>query len=89
MEAAIAISRVGIALLVVAAILSNLAISRMAKIVRRYWMVKDYQANNKVIRTYRAKHPDGPLYRDLKIAYWIGGIGAAVALVGILIRSKV
>jgi hypothetical protein len=89
MDFAIAISRVGLAVLLIGVILCNLAVFRMSKVVRRYWMIRDNQANKKVIRMYRAKHPDGPLYRDLKIGYWIGGIGIAVVLAGILIRPRV
>jgi hypothetical protein len=83
----------GMAVLVSGAILSNLAVSKMAKIVKLHWEV-GYKSgaadrrSRKVIRQYREKHEDGPLYRDLKIAYWICGIGGAMAVAGALIEHK-
>jgi hypothetical protein len=80
----------GMAVLVIGAILSNLAVSKMAKIVKLHWEVefKSSRYSKKVIRQYREKHEDGPLYRDLKIAYWICGIGGAMAVAGALIEHK-
>ncbi len=80
----------GMAVLVSGAILSNLAVSKMAKIVKLHWEVefKSSRYSKKVIRQYREKHEDGPLYRDLKIAYWICGIGGAMAVAGALIEHK-
>jgi hypothetical protein len=80
----------GMAVLVSGAILSNLAVSKMAKIVKLHWEVeyKSSRISRKVIRQYREKHEDGPLYRDLRIAYWICGIGGAMAVAGALIEHK-
>jgi hypothetical protein len=80
----------GMAVLGTGAILSNLAVSKMAKIVKLHWEVeyKSSRISRKVIRQYREKHEDGPLYRDLKIAYWICGIGGAMVVAGALIGHK-
>jgi hypothetical protein len=83
----------GIAVLAIGAILSNLAVSKMAKIVKLHWEVgfKNSVADRlsrKVIRQYRETHENRPLYRDLKIAYWICGIGGAMAVAGALIGKK-
>jgi hypothetical protein len=92
-EILIYIYRIGLAILLTGAILSNLAVRKMVKIVNReregqeiiIWGPKMDRTSRKVIRMYRAKHGNGPLYRDLKIAYWICGIGAAMACAGALI----
>jgi hypothetical protein len=80
----------GMAVLLIGAILSNLAVSKMAKIVKLHWEVefKSSRYSKKIIRQYREKHEDGPLYRDLKIAYWICGIGGAMVVAGALIEHK-
>jgi hypothetical protein len=80
----------GMAVLAVGAILSNLAVSKMARIMKLHWEVeyKTSRISRKVIRHYREKHNDGPLYRDLKIAYWICGIGGVIVIAGALIEHK-
>ena len=80
----------GMAVLVIGAILSNLAVSKMARIMKLHWEVeyKSSRISRKVIRQYREKHSDGPLYRDLKIAYWICGIGGVMVIAGALIEHK-
>jgi hypothetical protein len=80
------------AVLATGAILANLAVSKMAKIVKLHWEVgyKSLAADRrsrKVIQQYRETHENGPLYRDLKIAYWICGIGAAIFLGGIILEK--
>ena len=83
----------GLAVLAIGAILANLAVSKMAKIAKLHWEVgcKSSAADRrsrKVIQQYRETHENGPLYRNLKIAYWICGIGGAIVLASILIRAK-
>jgi len=87
------ISEFGIAVLVIGAVLSNLAVSKMAKIVNVRWQVGFRSSaadrlSRKVIRQYRESHENGPLYRYLKIAYWICGIGGAMVFAGALIGKK-
>jgi len=82
-----AVEWLGLAVLIVGAILSNLAVSKMAKIVRVKWAVgfRSSAADSRsreVIRKYRAKYGNGPLFRNLVIAYGLAGIGAVVLIFG-------
>jgi hypothetical protein len=63
---------------------SNVAVSKMAKIVRVDWFVKSDKKARETIRLYRAHNGDGFLYRDLKIAYWLCGIGAVMISASLL-----
>ena len=62
----------------------------MAKIVKLHWEVefKSSRYSKKVVWQYRESTMMVPLYRDLKIAYWICGIGGAMAVAGALIEHK-
>jgi hypothetical protein len=94
MEAVLAICSLGgLALLFLGVIYSNVVVYLMAKDWNRSHAVDDripawaawgkgaiyYQPISK----YRHKHGNGSLYRQLRFAYWMGGIGGASALVGL------
>ncbi|MEO6802102.1 MAG: hypothetical protein ABI197_02520 [Granulicella sp.] len=68
----------GFAVLVLGVILSNRAVWKMSKILKLGWTVKSDVRSRNVIAGYRESYEDGPLYRDLKFAYWLAGIGAAI-----------
>ncbi len=76
----------GFALLLCCVLWSNVSVFKMAKVLNSersglgiiHWELKDVKSSRKVLRLYRAKHPDGPLYRDFKFALWLAGIGAAL-----------
>ena len=78
----------GLGVLITGAILANVVVSKMAKIVRVKWAVGfkgDSGADRRsreVIRKYRAKYGNGPLFRNLVIAYGLAGIGAIVLIFG-------
>jgi len=74
----------GLIVLFAGVVWSNVAVSKMAKIVRVDWFVKSDKKARQTIRIYRAHHGDGFLYRDLKIAYWLCGIGAMMISASLL-----
>jgi hypothetical protein len=84
----------GLAVMAVGAVLANLAVSKMAKIVRMPWRIGgrgDRAANRlsrPVIREYRKTHVNGSLFRYLVIAYSICGIGAAIVIASTVIGKK-
>ena len=93
MDTAAVIFWLGLTVLLIGAILTNLAVKKMAKIVRLHWEVgyKNDSAsrrNRETIRRYRETHENGQLYTDLKVAYWICGVGAAVIVVAAIIEHK-
>jgi len=81
-DAGILISRIGMAIAIPAVIWVNVTVSKMAKIVHRYWGIKSDVASRRVIRLYREKHPDGRLWRNFKIAILIVAIGGVMYVSG-------
>jgi hypothetical protein len=85
------ISYSGFALLIAGVILSNAAVSKIAKRVKIHWEVggRSFQADQRsreVIRKYRETEASGPLYRNLKIAYLVCGIGVAMFIGGYFLK---
>jgi hypothetical protein len=76
----------GFALLLSCVFWSNVAVFKMTKVLNSeraglgiiHWQVKDDHSSRKVLRLYREKHSDGPLYRDFKVALLLAGIGGAL-----------
>ena len=95
MSSPILISNFGLVVLVCGVIWSNEVVRKMSKIVNRDrtdseiidWNVKNDRASKKVIQAYRTEHENGSLYRELKAAFWLCGIGAAMLVGGPLLRS--
>ncbi len=54
----------------------------MAKMVGVEWYLKSDKKSLQVIRLYRARYKDGSLYRDLKIAYCLAGLGGVMIIAG-------
>jgi hypothetical protein len=89
------ISWIGLAILIVGVILSNLAVWNMAKILNSerdglgkvHWDVKNDRASRKVLRLYRAKHGNGPLYKQFKLALLICGVGAVLMFSDYFLRN--
>jgi hypothetical protein len=82
-----AVGWLGLGVLIIGAILSNLAVSKTAKVVKVQWAVgfKSSVADRcsmKVIRKYRAEYGNGPVFRNLVIDYGLAGIGAVVLIFG-------
>jgi hypothetical protein len=92
--AAIALAWIGIAVLVVAGVVSNFALFKLNKEVN-----KAYDIRNRIspwdmafpsrpsmkevrerVRLYRAAYGDGPQWRRLKSAYWLVGVGATLVI---------
>ena len=84
------VESIGLVALIFGAILSNFAVSRMAKIVGVHWAVAgggrafaaDRGRQREAIRKYREKYGNGPLFRYLLVAYGLAGIGAVVLISG-------
>ena len=74
---------------------SNVAVVRMMKVVNSGcspaeriapWRVIGHgAAMYKPAEKYRAKYPAGPLNRELKVAYWLCGIGGVMLFGSVLI----
>jgi len=85
-----AVESIGLVTLIIGTILSNLAVSKMAKIVRIHFAVAgggrvfaaDRRRQREAIRKYREKYGNGPLFRYLLIAYGLVGIGGVVLIFG-------
>jgi hypothetical protein len=80
----------GIPLLIVGATASNVAVFRMQKVLNREdgsakkvspWLAIGHGCVvYKPVEKYRAQCGDGPLYRQLKFAYWLCGIGGVLGI---------
>jgi H+/Cl- antiporter ClcA len=76
----------GLVILVVAAVLSNLAVKKMAQVVnsqwtgheRVHWELKNDGANKEVIGLYRANNPNGPLFRNFLLACGLFVVGVVI-----------
>jgi hypothetical protein len=84
----------GLTVLAFGALLSNLAVSSMAKVVKMHWRVGGKgdaaadRLSRAVIREYRRTHVNGILFRNLVIAYVICGIGAALVIASAVVGKK-
>jgi hypothetical protein len=45
-------------------------------------------ANSQIVSKYRSEFGDGPLWKQLKIAYWLCGVGGVVGL-GTIVVAKI
>ena len=80
-------------------IAANVAVFRMQQVLNdglekedrtSPWLVLGKGAKpSGTVEKYRAEHADGPLYRQLRIAYWLCGIGGTFAIGSILISKAV
>jgi hypothetical protein len=80
------ISKSGLALLIVAAVWSNVVVYKMAKMVGVEWYLKSDKKSLQVIRLYRDRYKDGPLHRQLQTAYCVAGLGGAVIIAGSFLK---
>ena len=76
----------GFAIMIMAALLSNIAVQKMARVVNSQrsgvgkvkWELKGDRANREVIRTYRSSNPGGPLFRNFLSACGLFGVGVVI-----------
>jgi H+/Cl- antiporter ClcA len=76
----------GLAVMVLAALLSNIAVQKMAQVVNSKrsspgkvkWEFKGDRANREVIRRYRESNPSGPLFRNFLAACGLFVVGVAI-----------
>jgi len=72
----------GLAVLVAAVILSNVAVRKMAKLVHVHWRVKSDWAAFEAIGKYRKQYGNGPLFWNLVVAYGLVVIGGVMLVAG-------
>ena len=68
--------------LIAAVIWSNVAVSRMAKLVKVRWYVKSDRASWEAIRKYREKYGNGALFWNFVAAVGLAGIGGVMLVFG-------
>lgn len=68
----------GLAVLIAAVIWSNVAVSKMAKLVKVRWYIKSDRASWEAIRKYRKEYGNGPLFWNFMAALGLAGIGAVM-----------
>jgi hypothetical protein len=49
------------------------------------WRPRAWERQRRIVREYRAAHPDGNLYRRMVASYAVGAIGLAVVLLTVLL----
>jgi hypothetical protein len=80
----------GILLMLCSVLVTNLALQRMRGVLNRdrapqnqlRWHDAVQVVAQRVIDAYRASYPEGPLYRNLIVGYFMFGIGVAVMFIG-------
>lgn len=72
----------GLAVLIAAVIWSNVAVSKMAKLVKVDWYLKSDWASREAIRKYREKYGNGPLFWNFVAALGLAGIGGVMLVLG-------
>lgn len=78
----------GMLLMFCSVVVANLAVQRMRGVLnisrapenQLGWSDAVQKVAQNVIDSYRASHPDGPLYRNLVIGYFMFGIGVVVGI---------
>ena len=72
----------GFAVIIAAVIWGNVVVSKMAKLVKVRWYVKNDRASWEAIRKYRKEYGNGPLFWNFMAALGLAGIGGVMLVFG-------